>query len=159
MNRRFEGSGLRIYAVLYLMFLYAPIALLPIFAFNSGTIVAFPLSGFTTEWFAQMWANPTLRRALTNSLIIAVSASVFATCLAIFAARASTRFSFPGKGGMMGFIMLPMVLPEIIVAVSLLVVLLGIGLPLSIWTVILGHTLICMPYGICLLYTSPSPRD
>ncbi|MDO5706100.1 MAG: ABC transporter permease [Paracoccus sp. (in: a-proteobacteria)] len=159
MRRRFEGSGLRAYALLYLVFLYAPIALLPIFAFNSGTIVAFPLNGFTTEWFAQMWANPTLRRALVNSLIIAVSSAVLATCLGIFAARASTRFQFPGKGGMMGFIMLPMVLPEIIVAVSLLVVLLGVGLPLSIWTVILGHTLICMPYAIAILSTAFSSLD
>lgn len=154
-----EGSGLRIYAILYLLFLYAPIALLPIFAFNSGTIIAFPLQGFTTDWFSQMWANATLRRALTNSLIIAVSSSVLATCLGIFATRASTRFNFPGKGGMMGFIMLPMVLPEIIVAMSLLVVLLGSGLKLSILTVIVGHTLICMPYGIAILSTAFSSLD
>ena len=159
MKRRFEGSGLRAYAILYLVFLYAPIALLPIFAFNNGTTIAFPLKGFTTEWFGQMWANPTLRRALTNSLIIAVSSSVLATCLGIFAARASTRFEFPGKGGMMGFIMLPMVLPEIIVAMSLLVVLLAVGVPLTIWTVILGHTLICMPYAIAILSTAFSSLD
>lgn len=156
---RGQGTGLRIYTIFYLLFLYAPILLLPIFAFNSGTIIAFPLQGFTTDWFAQMWENETLRRALTNSLIIAVSSAVLATCLAIFAARASTRFNFRGKGGMMGFIMLPMVLPEIIVAMSLLVVLLGVGLSLSLWTVILGHTLICMPYGIAILSTAFSSLD
>lgn len=158
-RRSFRGGGLRGYAMLYLLFLYAPIILLPLFAFNSGTIIAFPLRGFTTDWFAQMWANATLRRALTNSLTIAVSASILATCLAIFAARASTRFAFPGKGGIMGFIMLPMVLPEIIVAMSLLVVLLGVGVELSILTVIVGHTLICMPYGIAVLSTAFSSLD
>ena len=154
-----QGRGLQAYAVLYLLFLYAPIILLPLFAFNSGTIIAFPLQGFTTDWFAQMWANATLRTALTNSLIIAVSASILATCFAIFAARASTRFEFPGKGGMMGFILLPMVLPEIIVAMSLLVVLLGAGVQLSILTVILGHVLICMPYAIAILSTAFSSLD
>ncbi|RJE85356.1 ABC transporter permease [Paracoccus onubensis] len=154
-----RSNGLRSYALLYLLFLYAPILLLPLFAFNSGTIIAFPLQGFTTDWFTQMWGNPTLRRALSNSLIIAVSASVMATCLGVFAARASTRFTFPGKGGIMGFIMLPMVLPEIIVAMSLLVVLLGLGVELSILTVILGHTLICMPYGIAILSTAFSSLD
>ncbi len=154
-----QGGGLRIYALLYLLFLYAPILLLPVFAFNSGTIIAFPLKGFTTDWFAQMWADATLRRALTNSLTIAVSSSIFATCLGIFAARASTRFSFRGKGPIMGFIMLPMVLPEIIVAMSLLVVLLGAGVQLSILTVILGHTLICMPYAIAILSTAFSSLD
>ncbi|MBV0890823.1 ABC transporter permease [Paracoccus sp. Z118] len=157
--RRFQGSGLRVYAVLYLAFLYAPIALLPIFAFNNATVIAFPLQGFTTEWFGQMVQNAALRQALLNSLIIAVSASVLATCLGIFAARASTRFRFPGRGPIMGLIMLPLVLPEIIVAMSLLVVLLAAGLSLSILTVILGHTLICMPYAIAILSTAFSSLD
>ena len=78
-----KGSGLRLYAIAYLIFLYAPILLLPIFAFNSGTIIAFPLKGFTTDWFAQMFANETLRRAFFNSLIIALSSATFATCLGI----------------------------------------------------------------------------
>lgn len=154
-----KGGGLRIYAILYLVFLYAPIVLLPIFAFNSGTIIAFPLKGFTTDWFVQAAENATLRRALTNSLIIAVSASVFATCLGIFAARASTRFEFPAKGPIMGLIMLPLVLPEIIVSMSLLVVLLSIGVELSILTVIMGHTLICIPYATVILTTAFNSLD
>ena len=64
---RLQGGGLRAYAILYLLFLYAPILLLPVFAFNSGTIIAFPLKGLTTEWFAQMWGNATLRRALLSA--------------------------------------------------------------------------------------------
>ena len=158
-SKTFQGGGLRIYTIFYLLFLYAPIILLPLFAFNSGTIIAFPLQGFSTKWFVQMWGNPTLRTALGNSLIIALSSSIFATCLGVFAARASTRFMFPGKAGMMGLIMLPMVLPEIIVAMSLLVVLLGMNVQLSILTVIVGHTLICMPYTIAILSTAFSSLD
>ncbi|KGJ06172.1 spermidine/putrescine ABC transporter [Paracoccus halophilus] len=154
-----KGSGLRAYALLYLLFLYAPILLLPIFAFNSGTVISFPLKSFTTEWFGQMFGNATLRRALTNSLIIAVSSSVLATCLGIFAARASTRFAFPGKGPIMGLIMLPLVLPEIIVAIALLVVLLSLGMTLNVFTVILGHTLICMPYAAVILSTAFNSLD
>lgn len=151
--------GLRLYALAYLLFLYAPIILLPIFAFNDGTIIAFPLKGFTTQWFAQMFGNDTLARAVRNSMIIAVSAAIFATTLGIFAARAATRFEFPGKGGIIGLVMLPLVLPEIIVAVSLLVVLLGIGVELSVFTVILGHVLICTPYAIAILNTAFSSLD
>lgn len=154
-----SGFGLRVYALIYLLFLYAPILLLPVFAFNSGTIIAFPLKGFTTEWFTQMLENVSLRNALTNSLTIAVSASILATCLGIFAARASTRFSFPGKGPIMGLIMLPLVLPEIIVSISLLVVLLSLGVQLSILTVIMGHTLICMPYATVILSTAFNSLD
>ncbi|MDO5621344.1 MAG: ABC transporter permease [Paracoccus sp. (in: a-proteobacteria)] len=151
--------GFRLYALLYLLFLYAPILLLPVFAFNSGTVIAFPLQGFTTDWFTQAAGNRTLWRALENSLLIAVSSAIFATCLGMFAARASTRFAFPGKGPVMGLIMLPLVLPDIIISVSLLVVLLGLGVPLSLLTVILGHTLLCMPFAITILSASFSSLD
>ncbi|WP_424976219.1 ABC transporter permease [Dinoroseobacter sp. S124A] len=150
---------LRVYAILYLVFLYLPVILLPVFAFNDGTIIAFPLNGFTTAWFVELTAIPALHEALANSLIIALATAVLSTTLGVFAARASTRFRFPGKAGIMGFIMVPLVLPEIIVAVSLLVVLLQLGLSLSIWSVILGHTLICTPFCIAILSSSFSGLD
>jgi spermidine/putrescine transport system permease protein len=147
------------YAVVYLAFLYLPVALLPIFAFNDSTIIAFPLDGFTTNWFVELTRIPALHDAVRNSLIIALSTAVFSTVLGVFAARAATRFNFPGKTGIMGFIMVPLVLPEIIVAVSLLVVLLQLGLSLSLWSVILGHTLICTPFCIAILSSSFSGLD
>ena len=146
-----KGGWFRVYALGYLLFLYAPIILLPIFAFNDAAVVAFPLSGTTTKWFAQLMNEPSLHIALKNSLTISVCSSVMATILGIFAARATTRYRFPFKAGIMGLVMLPLVLPEIILAVALLVVLLGIGVPLSIFTVILGHVLICTPFAIAIL--------
>ena len=151
--------SLKIYALVYLAFLYAPILLLPIFAFNDGTIIAFPLKGFTGRWFEQMLANDTLRNAVVNSLMIAGSTAIFATVLGIFAARAGSRFRFPGKGPIMGLIMLPLVLPEIIVGGSLLLVLLAMGVKLSIFTVILGHVLIATPYTIAILNTAFGSLD
>ena len=146
-----RGGWFKSYTVLYLVFLYAPIVLLPIFAFNDATVIAFPLSGGTTKWFAKLWEEPQLHRALRNSLIIAVSSSLLATALGIFASRASTRYRFPGKAPIMGMIMLPLVLPEIILAVAILAVLLGLGVPLSLFTVILGHVLVCTPFAIAIL--------
>jgi len=154
-----KGSGLRVYAIVYLIFLYAPIVLLPLFAFNDSRVIAFPLTGFTTGWFAAMWEDEQLFRALRNSLIISGSTAIFATTLGIFAARASTRYSFPFKGGLLGLIMLPLVLPEMIMAMSLLVVLLWIGIPLSIWTIILGHILICTPFAVAILSSAFQSLD
>ncbi len=142
---------LRAYAYLYLLFLYAPIVLLPLFAFNDGTVIAFPLQGFTTNWFAELAETPALHEAAINSLIVAVATAILATCLGLFAARAGARYSFPGKSGILGFIMLPPVLPEIIVAISLLVVLLQMGLSLGLWSVIAGHVLICIPFAVAIL--------
>ena len=74
-----KSPSLRAYAIAYLIFLYAPIILLPIFAFNDGKVVQFPLKGFTTEWFAQMYNDSQLGVAVKNSLIIAISSATLAT--------------------------------------------------------------------------------
>lgn len=143
---------LRIYAIAYLVFLYAPIALLPLFAFNDATIIAFPLSGFTTNWFAELMTTQALHRAVQNSLFIAVITALLSTILGICAARAGAMYAFPFKRSILGLVMIPLVLPEIIVAVSLLVVavqLFDIGL--SNWTVIAAHVLICTPFSIAIL--------
>lgn len=151
--------ALRIYTIGYLIFLYAPIVLLPIFAFNSSKVIAFPLSGFTTAWFNQLWHDAQLGVAVKNSLIVAISTSVISTVLGIFAARASTRYTFPAKGAIMGLILLPMVLPEMILAMSLLVVLLGIGVQLSLFTIILGHVLVCTPFAVAILSSAFQSLD
>lgn len=144
-------SWLRGYAILYLLFLYAPIILLPLFAFNASTIIAFPLQGFTTEWFVELTTIEALHGAVGNSLFIAVTTALIATTLGICASMAASRYEFPAKRSIMGFIMLPLVLPEIIVAVAILVVLLRLGITLSSWTVIMGHVLICTPFCIAIL--------
>ncbi|EKE43511.1 ABC spermidine/putrescine transporter, inner membrane subunit [Oceaniovalibus guishaninsula JLT2003] len=150
---------LRVYVLAYMVFLYAPIVLLPLFAFNDGTVIAFPLQGFTTRWFAELPQTPALVQSVRTSAIIAVSAALLSTILGICAARASARYDFSGKRAVLGFVMLPLVLPEIIIAVSLLVVVLALGLQLTAFTVILGHTLICMPFSIAILNGSFSALD
>ncbi len=151
---------LRAYVYLFLAFLYAPIALLPVFAFNDGTVIAFPLDGFTGRWFAALWTKGELHAALVNSLLVAVAAAVTSVLLGLAAARANVRYRFPAKAAAMGLIMLPLVLPEIIVAVSLLVVLVKLlGLPLSLWTVVAAHVLICTPFAIAILNASFQALD
>lgn len=140
-----------IYAIAYLVFLYLPVVLLPLFAFNDGTIIAFPLKGFTLDWFRELTRVEALRAALKNSLFIAAVTAIMSTSLGLLAARAA-QMSFPAKGTILGLVMLPLVLPEIIIAVALLVVIVKIlGLDLSSWTVIAAHTLISMPFSVAIL--------
>lgn len=146
-----NGNGFRLYAIVYLAFLYAPIILLPLFAFNDGTIIAFPLKGFSTKWFAAMSEDAVLKTAVVNSLIVASCTALLSTTLAIFAARASTRFEFKGKGAIMSMIMMPLVLPEIVVAMAILVIFLQMGIGLGLTTIVLGHALVCTPFAIAIL--------
>ena len=97
--------------ILFLTFLYAPALLLPIFSFNNSKVIAFPLTGFSTIWFEELFYENTLHNALLNSLVIAISSTILATILGTLVARASTRYIFYGKKISITFILVPLILP------------------------------------------------
>ncbi|CAN7627121.1 ABC transporter permease [Phyllobacterium sp. LjRoot231] len=144
-------SWLKTYAFLYIVFLYLPVIFLPIFSINTSATPKFPLSGFTFKWYGDLTRTPALTDAAWNSLLVGVSASLLSTIFGICAARAITRYRFPGRRSINGLLMAPLVLPEIIVAVSMLLVMLQLGLNLSLITVVFGHVLICIPYSLSVL--------
>lgn len=149
--RRILDRWLPTYAFIYVIFLYAPVIFLPIFSVNTSAVPKFPLTGLTLDWYRQLPHTPALIDATWNSLIVGVCASILSTILGICAARAITRYRFPGRRTANGLIMAPLVLPEIIVAVSMLLIMLQLGLELSLFTVVLGHVLICIPYSLSVL--------
>ncbi|MER8777785.1 ABC transporter permease [Mesorhizobium sp. M0977] len=151
MRRLLPGRLLPAYAFLYVVFLYLPVIFLPIFSINTAATPKFPLSGFTLKWYHDLPRTPALLDATWNSLVVGVSASILSTVLGILAARSITRYRYPGRRAINGLIMAPLVLPEIIVAMSLLLVILQLGLSLSLFTVVLGHVLVCVPYSMTVL--------
>jgi spermidine/putrescine transport system permease protein len=139
------------YTALYLGFLYLPVLFLPLFSFNDGTIVAFPIKGWTLEWYRQLAGQDTLLAALRNSLIVGAVTAVMSTALGLFAARAYVRYRFPGREASEGLVMLPLVVPGIIVASSMLVLFISIGLKPSLATVTLGHTFLALPFSVSIM--------
>ncbi|SPH24260.1 Inner membrane ABC transporter permease protein YdcV [Defluviimonas aquaemixtae] len=146
-----RANGLLFYIILYLAFLYLPVLFLPLFSFNDGTIVAFPIKGWTLEWYRQLGGQETLLQALGNSLIVGAVTALFATSMGLFAARAYVRYRFPGKEASEGLVMLPLVIPGIIVASSMLILFISIGLKPSLTAVILGHTFLALPFSVSIM--------
>jgi spermidine/putrescine transport system permease protein len=142
---------LRTYAFLFLAFLYVPVLFLPLFSFNDSLYVAFPLKAFTTKWYAEMLANQQLHAALVNSLRVGAATAVFATILGVLGAKAVTRYRMPGRKPVVFTIMLPLVIPGIIMGVALLILVSRLGIPLSLYTVTLGHVLISVPFSMATL--------
>ena len=143
--------GLRAYVILYLAFLYIPVLFLPLFSFNDGTIVAFPLKGFTLKWYGELAKADTLLQALMNSLLVGAVTAMCSTAMGLFAARAFVRYRFKGKGLAEGLVMLPLVIPGIIVASSMLVMFLSIGLKPSLTAVIIGHVFLALPFAVSIM--------
>ncbi len=146
-----RNRPLHYYALLYLAFLYIPVLFLPLFSFNDSIYITFPLKGFTTSWYAQLFENEPMFAALMNSLKVGVTSSVIATFLGIFAAKAVTRYRMPGRGPVVGFIMLPLVVPGIIFGVALLILMSRMGIALSLYTITVGHIIITIPFAMATL--------
>lgn len=122
-----------------LAFLYLPIAVLILFSFNESRVTTFPLSGFTTDWYAKAFGNAEMLHALGNSLLVAGSATVLAVAIGVPAAIALDRHEFPGKRLFQTTLLLPLSLPGIVTGVAMLNFYKQIGLPLSLGTVVIGH--------------------
>ena len=144
-KRRF--GPLFFYVVLYLLFLYIPSMMLPIFSFNDSIQMALPLKEFTLKWYVGIAHTPGLMTALGNSFKVALPVAIVSTALATMAAKTMTRYRLPGGGVAMGFILLPMIMPGIILAVGLLVVVSAAGVPLSLWTIGIAHVVATLPFS------------
>lgn len=141
----------RFYALGYLLLLYLPVLFLPLFSFNDSIYVAFPLKGFTLRWYENLFANANMHAALWNSLRVAAISAALSTLLGTLAAMALTRYLLPGRRGLLAAIMLPIVVPEIVIGISLLVLLNQLGIGLGLPSVVIGHVLICLPFSVAVL--------
>ena len=147
----FKISTLGVYTVAYLSFLYVPVLLLPMFSFNDSLYIAFPLKEFTLQWYVKMVNSGPLINALKNSLQVAFFVSILSTSFGTLAAKAFTKYKFPGTKSLTAFISIPLVIPLIIIGIALLIVLSSLGIPLSLFTIGIAHTVICVPFSMFVM--------
>jgi spermidine/putrescine transport system permease protein len=136
--------GLRVWSVATLIFLYGPIAVLIVYSFNAAK-VSVVWEGFTLQWYATLASNASLWMATYNSLIVAGVSTVVAVILGLVGAFWIERRTFRGKGLVDGMIMLPLIIPEIMMGVSLMLFFVTVEWPLGLSTVIIGHILFNVP--------------
>jgi len=137
--------------VLVVVFLYAPIVILLVFSFNDSALPSFPLSGFTLHWYHEFIDNADLRASLETSAIIASLTSLGAVLLGTLASIALARRRFLAKAIVSAFLLSPLVIPLVVFGVSLLLLFHQLGIPRSIFTVVIGHIVISLPYTILVL--------
>ena len=136
--------ALRVWVVLVVLFLFTPIILILVYAFNASNIQTWPIAGLSLRWFGSAFANEEIRTALALSLKASVIATSVALLLGSAAAFAVHRFKFFGKETVSFIVVLPIALPGIITGMALnsFFVLWGIGL--SFWTIVIGHATFCI---------------
>ena len=127
-------------------FLYLPITLLVVFSFNSSRL-NIRWEGFSTKWYEALFSNKVLITAFENSLIVAVVTTILSTLLGTLGAWMLHRYRFPFQRALGLLIFIPMVMPEVLMGVSLLVLFVQfLNLPLGFTTLVISHTTFCFPF-------------
>lgn len=128
---------------LVLAALYAPILVMAAFSFNASRY--FRWTGFTLDWYRRAWENPDLRSALGNTAVLALVSAVLSTALGTMAA-VGARSAFRGRRLYAALVSLPILVPDIVLAVALLALFRSIGVPLSLGTAAVAHTTFNLAY-------------
>jgi putative spermidine/putrescine transport system permease protein len=136
--------ALTAWVVLVLLFLFVPIVLILLYAFNESTIQSWPIRHFSTKWFAQAWDDPQVRDALWLSVKAGLVATGIALVLGTAAAFAVHRFRFFGRETVSFLLVLPLALPGIITGMALNAFFRNAGVTFSLWTIIVGHATFCI---------------
>ena len=136
--------ALRIWATLILLFLFIPIVLILVYAFNSSNIQSWPIPGLSTKWFTATWNDLEIRTALELSMKAGLTATVLALVLGSLAAFAVHRMTFFGRDVVSLLFVLPLALPGIVTGMALNSFFHFNGITLSIWTIVVGHTTFCI---------------
>lgn len=126
-------------------FLYIPILLLVVFSFNDSRL-NLQWVGFTTKWYGMLFENRVLLHAFQNSLVVAAFTTVLSVFIGTTAAWLLHRYQFPARRMLGLLILIPMVIPEVLMGVSLLVLFVAMGIPLGYTTLIIAHTTFCFPF-------------
>jgi len=143
-------AWLRSVALFNLAFLYFPILVLLVFSFNASRLAA-TWQGFSWHWYGQLIENGALHAATGNSLLVAVVSTALAMVLGIPAAMGLERLARRSQHILGGMLLLPLVIPEVMMGVSLLLLFVMAGMPLGLTTVILGHTVFNLPVVIVIV--------
>jgi len=136
--------GLRVATWVILGFLYLPLALVVIHAFNASPFNEWPPTGFTLRWFGETLTNAAIPVAFMNSILAALGAVAIALVLGTLAAMAVQRFEFFGKESISFLLVLPIALPGVITGIALSSTFQTLGIGFSLMTIIIGHATFCV---------------
>jgi putative spermidine/putrescine transport system permease protein len=136
--------AIRVYSWLVIAFVYVPLLIVALYAFSSSVGQKWPIEHYTTRWFGVTWRNGIVRDALAMSVEIALLATALALLLGSLAAFAVHRFSFFGRNAVSLVLVLPIALPGIVTAMALNSVFVTANIPLSLFTIFIGHSVFCV---------------
>jgi spermidine/putrescine transport system permease protein len=161
LNSKIWASFFKGYGFLFLGFLYLPLGLIFVYSFNANSINMAVWTEFTFDWYLTIFGGASSQDALDaaftesperifevvkHSFIVALSASTISTIIGTATAIALARYKFVGKRFYQALLVLPMIVPDIVLGIALLIFFVGAGFKLSLLTIIIGHVTFLSSY-------------
>jgi putative spermidine/putrescine transport system permease protein len=143
-----ESLTLRVVVILLLVFLSAPAFLMIPLSFDSASGLAWPPRGFSLQWYRQIADSPLWMQAITRSMLVGIGTGFLSMLIGTPAAFLLVRGGMKGKAAMLAFILAPIVVPRMIIAVGVFYFFAKIGLIGSSFGLVLGHTVVAVPYVV-----------
>jgi spermidine/putrescine transport system permease protein len=144
-------SLIRSYTILVYVFMFAPIVVVLVLSFNPEQFGCFPMKGFSLRWFVKLAQNQTILIAFKNSLILGSVTALVSTTVGILAAMAFVRFNFPGKNTLNTLLLAPIMIPEVILGVALLLFIRWLQQPKTFALLVIGHVVLTLPYVLLIV--------
>ncbi len=143
-----DGLALRVVVFLLVVFLAAPALLMIPMSFDSASGLAWPPKGFSLQWYQQIWDSPLWMQAVTRSMLVGIGAGLLSMLIGTPAAFLLVRGGMRGKSAMLAFVLAPIVVPRMILAVGVFYFFARIGLVGSSVGLTLAHTVVAVPYVV-----------
>ncbi|MBK0329016.1 ABC transporter permease [Rhodobacteraceae bacterium F11138] len=167
MNRKFEArlinAGLVCSVILVLVFFYIPIFTLIMFSFKEGRILNLPFEGWSLRWYQQLFSNGEVGKAAVHSFVVAVASTLISTVIGLGAAQSFVRFSFRGKTLFQIVAMAPLVFPQLLLGVVLLLWFSVLGNTFdfsnNLFTAIMGHCVYLVPFTTIIIAVQAASFD
>jgi spermidine/putrescine transport system permease protein len=144
-------SLIRFYTILVYVWMFTPIVAVIILSFNPQQFGSFPMEGFSFRWYVKLAHNDTILNAFKNSLVLGSLTAVVTTAVGIPAAMAFVRYEFPGKNTLNTLLLSPIMIPEVVLGVALLLFIRWLQQPKSFALLLIGHVVLTLPYVLLVV--------
>jgi spermidine/putrescine transport system permease protein len=142
---------IKLYTFLVYLFFFAPIVVVIVLSFNPQQFGIFPMEGFSFRWYIRLMQNESILLAFKNSLILGTLTAILSTTIGILAAMAFVRFDFPAKNTINTLLLSPIMIPEVVLGVALLLFLRFLQQPKSFTLLLIGHVVLTLPYVLLIV--------
>lgn len=142
---------IRAYTVLVYLFMFLPVAVVVLLSFNASQFGSFPMTGFSFRWFETLWQNEAIVRAFKTSIALGLMTALVSTTLGVLAALALVRYRVPGRDMITTLLIAPILVPEVVLAVALLLFLNALNINKSFGLLLMGHVIFTLPFVILVV--------